>query len=118
LTKFNAAIHRAPVLGVVRRERRVRAVAIRLEPVGSHAILRAEQLHHRRRTAPGEIHVRGQTANIIGVAHHVGPEHRVLLQQLRHFLQRGRGRRFDLGLSGIEEDSVHHGMAGAGQTAR
>src|ERR1700687_4098256 len=54
-------------------------IAIGLEPVGCHVILRDEHLDDGRSTAAREVHVRGQAAHVIGVAHHIDLELGVLL---------------------------------------
>jgi hypothetical protein len=46
LYQLNAAIQGAAGIGIIRGDRGIGTVAIGLEAVGSHGILRSEDLHH------------------------------------------------------------------------
>ena len=65
LYQLNAAIQGAAGLGIIRGDRGIGTVAIGLEAVGCHGILRREDLHHGSGPAVRQVEISGDSAHII-----------------------------------------------------
>ena len=115
--QFHAAVLGAAVLGGVGNHRGERAAALSDQARGGNTVLRGQGRDDGVGAAFGEIHVRGQRANAIGVADDEEFECGRLLEEFGDLLERGVGFGFDLGLGGIEVDAVDGGVATAGDVA-
>jgi len=123
LDQFDAAIEGAAVFSVVGSDRRGGAVAERLHPAGRDVVRRSrKRLHNGSAAALGQVHVRGNGAHIVGMTNNLDLKLGILSEHIHHCLQRRRRLGFYFGLSSIEEDPVHDGVARAanagGQVSR
>ena len=111
LDQLNAAILGAALFTVVGRNRTGERDAHRQESLLVDHIASHEKGCHRRRTSLGKLHICRETTDIVGMSHNKQPQHRIVLEQLCHLLQGGVRLRLDVGLVGVELDSVQSHLA-------
>jgi protein-disulfide isomerase len=106
LDQLHATVPGAAIVGVVGTDGRERADALRGKARGDDAVLRGQRRDHRVGAAFREVHVRGEGANVVGVADYEELQFGRLLEQFRNLLERGVGLGLDVGLGRIEVDPV------------
>src|SRR5579864_221970 len=113
LHQFHAAILGTTLFRIVGCYGSAWAVSQSVQPGGSHTVFGRQYRGNRIRSPFRKFQVQIERPLIIRMPYYVEIKLRVLLQQVRDFLERSIRFRLHLGLARVEVDAVDRRMAGA-----